>query len=100
MGGAVIIKRASSVECTIECVALALNSRVPHSVGHPRGTRRGAVTSRAPSPMHGIARVNRHRLRRETEAIVANRDRNRGRACHTRAECQKRSHNQRQYSNA
>ena len=97
MGGAVIIKRASSVECAIECMALALNSRVPHSIGHPGGTRGGAVTGRAPGPMHGIARVNRHRGRREAEAIVANCDRHRDRARQARAESQKRCDYQQRY---
>jgi len=97
VGGAVIIKRASSVECAIECMALALNSRVPHSIGHPGGTRGGAVTTRAPGPMHGIARVNRHRFRREAEAVVANRDSNRGRACQVWAESQKRCDYQQRY---
>jgi hypothetical protein len=100
VGGAVIVKRASSVECVIERGALINKSRVPHSIGHPRGTRGGAVTTRAPGPMHGIAWVNRHRFRREAETIVANRNRNRGRACHTRAERQKRSDNPQQYCNA
>jgi hypothetical protein len=50
--------------------------------------------------MHGIARMNRHRVRREAEAIIANRDRNRSRACHPWTESQKRSDNQQQYSNA
>jgi len=50
--------------------------------------------------MHGIPRVNHHRVRREAEAIIANCDRNRGRARHTRAKRQKRSDNQWQYSNA
>ena len=44
MWGAVIIKRASSVECVIERGALATNSRVPRPVGHPGGTRGAAVT--------------------------------------------------------
>ena len=61
MDGAVIVERAGSVECVIERGALVKNSRVPNSIGHPRGTRRGAVITRAPGPMHGIARVNRHR---------------------------------------
>ena len=100
MRGAVIIKRAGTIECVIERGALVTNCRVPGSIGHPRRTRGGAVTTRAPGPMHGIARVNRHRFRREAETIVANRNRNRGRACHTRAERQKRSDNQQQYGNA
>jgi hypothetical protein len=100
MYGAVIIKGANSVECVIEGGALVKNSRIPHSIGHPRGTRGGAVTTRAQGPMHCIARVNRHRRRREAEAIVANCDRDRDRARHARTESQKRSDNHHQYGNA
>jgi hypothetical protein len=79
---AVIVKRPDSVKGVIEGGALVKNSRIPHSIGHPRGTRGGAVTARAPGPVHCIARVNRHRCRPEAEAIVANRHRDRRRACH------------------
>ena len=97
MRSAVIIKGANSVKGVIEGGALVKNSRIPHSIGHPRGTRGGAVTTRAPGPMHGIARVNRHRFRREAEAVVANRDSNRGRACQVWAESQKRCDYQQRY---
>ena len=61
MRGAIIVKRPDSVKGVIEARALGENSRVPDSIGHPGGTRGGAVTTRAPCPVHGIARVNGHR---------------------------------------
>jgi hypothetical protein len=61
MWGTVIIKGARSIECVIEAGALVTDSRVPDSIGHPRVTGSRAVTGRAPRPMHGIPRVNRHR---------------------------------------
>lgn len=61
MDGAEIGKRASSVERVIERRALVDNSRIPDSVRVTRSTRGGAVIGRAPGPMDGIARVNRHR---------------------------------------
>ncbi len=61
MWGAVIIKGANSVEGVIEGGTLVKNSRVPDSIGHPWGTRGGAVTTRAPGPVHCIARLNGHR---------------------------------------
>jgi len=100
MRGAVIWKRASRVECVIECRALVKNSRVPYSIGCARRTRSAAVATRAPGPMHSIARVNHYRVRRKAEAIVANRDRNRGRACRSRVENQKGSDNRRHYREA
>jgi hypothetical protein len=100
MRGTKIIKRARSVECAIERMALILNSRVPNSIGHPRGSRSRAVTTRAPSPVHCIARVNRYRRRREAEAIIANGDCNRDRTCGSRIENQKGSDNRRHYREA
>ena len=95
-----IRKRPDSVKGVIEGSSLVKNSRVPESVGCARITRSGAVTARAPGPLHCIAWVNRHRCRHEAEAIVANRDRDRDRARHPRAESQKRSDDQQQYRNA
>ena len=89
MHDADIGKRSDRVERVIERRALIENSRVPGSIGRARITRGGALIGRAPGPMHGIAWVNRHRCRRKAQAIVANCDRNSGRACHTRAESQK-----------
>ena len=60
MWSAVIRKRPDTVEGVREGSALVENPRVPDSIGHPGGTRGGAVSSRAPSPLHCIARVNRH----------------------------------------
>ncbi len=50
--------------------------------------------------MHGIARLNRHRFRREAEAIVANGDRNRGRTGRVWAESQSRGDDHHQYRDA
>ena len=100
MRDAEIRKRPNSVEGVTERSSLVKNARVPEPVGCARITRCGAVTARAPGPLHGIARVDRHRCRHEAEAIVANCDRNRSRACHTRTESQKRSDNHPQYRNA
>ena len=88
MRDAEIRKGASSVEGVIEGESLILNSRVPDSIRRARITRGSAVPARAPGPMHSIARVNHHRVRRETETTVGNCDCNSGRACPTRAETQ------------
>lgn len=100
MHDADIGKRSDRVERVIERSPLVKNSGVPDSVGRARITRCGAVIGRAPGPMHGIAWVNGHRCRRKAKAIVANRDRNRGRVRHTRAERQERGENPRHYCNA
>ena len=84
----------------IEREALVLNSGIPGPVGRARRTRSGAVTTRTPGPMHGIARVNHHRIRREAQTIVANRNGNRGRTCQIWEENQNRSDNRHHYRNA
>lgn len=93
MRDAEIRKGPYSVEGVTERSSLVKNARVPESVGCARITRCGAVTTRAPGPLHGIARVDRHRCRHEAEAIVAHRHRDRGGACHPGAQSQKRSDN-------
>lgn len=98
--GAVIIKRPGSVKGVIESRTLVENSRVPDSIGHPGGSRSRTVTGRAPSPVHCIARVNRHRRRREAETIVPNCDCHSGGACHTRVETQKSGGDYHHYRNA
>ena len=100
MHDADIGKRSDRVEGVTEGSALAENSGVPDSIGRARITRCAAVIGRAPGPLHGVAWVNRHRCGRKAQAIVANCDRNSGRACHTRAESQKRRENHRHYRNA
>lgn len=86
MHDADIGERSDRVERVIERRALVENSGVPDSIGRARITRGGAVIGRAPGPMHGVAWVNRHRCRRKAQAIVANCDRNSGRACQVWAE--------------
>lgn len=61
MRDAEIRKGPDTVEGVIERSSLVENPRVPDPVGCARITRCGAVTARAPGPMHGIAGVDRHR---------------------------------------
>jgi len=61
MRGAVIRKRASSVERVSEHGSLGENSRIPCPAGMAWSTRGAAVTGRAPGPADCVAWVNRHR---------------------------------------
>jgi hypothetical protein len=58
------------------------------------------VTARAPGPLHCIAWADRHRIRHEAEATVANCHRDCGAACHRGVESQKGSNNRYQQRQA
>jgi hypothetical protein len=100
MRGAVIRKRPRRVEGVCEDSSLVKNSRVPNPVGCARSTRGAAVPGRAPGPPHCIAWVNRYRCRREAEAIVTNRHRDRGGYSRSLLKSQNRNDNGDQYRQA
>lgn len=93
MGATKIRKRPRAVEGVREGSSLVENPRVPDSVRCARSTRSGAVTARAPAPLHCIPRIDRHRCRGEEKAAVAHRHCDGNPVCHARAQSQNGSNN-------
>jgi hypothetical protein len=80
MWSAVVRKRANRIESVSEHGSLVKNPRIPDPARVTWSTGSGAMTGRAPSPLHGVARADCHGGRREKEPAVPNRYRDGGAA--------------------